>query len=234
MKNQYFGDLNDYRKYGLLRTLCLNGTIRILICWMLTPDDGTSDGRFTDYLGKPRRWRSYDPALYDSLQASLVGNQQRRVGVVEQENLVPSASYFSLLLRDDNREEYFDLLREESAGSTLIFFDPDNGMEVKSVPPGHRGSHKYLCWKEASSFFASGHSLLIYQHFPREKRESYITLLSQDFNSRMGATKLFSLQTSSVVYFLLPHPLHDEVLAGAIDSIKNVWGKEFTIRQHST
>jgi len=33
MKNQYFGDINDYRKYGLLRTLT-GGQIKTAVCWM--------------------------------------------------------------------------------------------------------------------------------------------------------------------------------------------------------
>jgi hypothetical protein len=41
MKNQYFGDINDYRKYGLLRMLHSTGDGRLLVAWMLTPDDGS-------------------------------------------------------------------------------------------------------------------------------------------------------------------------------------------------
>ena len=47
MKNQYFGDINDYRKYGLIRILSNSGIIRTGICWMLTPDDTRTDGKFT-------------------------------------------------------------------------------------------------------------------------------------------------------------------------------------------
>ena len=39
MKNQYFGDINDYRKYGLLRILTNGGEIKTAVCWMLTTDD---------------------------------------------------------------------------------------------------------------------------------------------------------------------------------------------------
>jgi hypothetical protein len=44
MKNQYFGDINDYRKYGLLRILQSTGNGRLLVAWMLTPDGGSRDG----------------------------------------------------------------------------------------------------------------------------------------------------------------------------------------------
>lgn len=63
MKNQYFGDVNDYRKYGLLRALTGQGALTTTVCWMLTPDDGRTDGRFTEYLAQPDRWRHYGGAL---------------------------------------------------------------------------------------------------------------------------------------------------------------------------
>lgn len=40
VKHQYVGDINDYRKYALLRALSAGGANRIGVCWMLTPDDG--------------------------------------------------------------------------------------------------------------------------------------------------------------------------------------------------
>ncbi len=44
MKNQYFGDVNDYLKYGLLRQLSNEGRFKICVCWMLTEPDGTTEG----------------------------------------------------------------------------------------------------------------------------------------------------------------------------------------------
>ena len=39
MKNQYFGDINDYRKYGLIRLLTGAGQLKTAVCWMLAPGD---------------------------------------------------------------------------------------------------------------------------------------------------------------------------------------------------
>ena len=43
MKNQYFGDIGDYGKYGLLRFLGERG-LSIAVNWYLTPDDVSNDG----------------------------------------------------------------------------------------------------------------------------------------------------------------------------------------------
>ena len=55
MKNQYFGDINDYRKYGLIRALQAEAQLRALVAWMLTPNDGRRDGGLRSYLREPGR-----------------------------------------------------------------------------------------------------------------------------------------------------------------------------------
>ncbi len=67
MKHKYFGDINDCRKYGLLRILAGGGKLKIGVCWMLTPDDGKRDGGFVGYLDQPDKWQGYDPELFDCL-----------------------------------------------------------------------------------------------------------------------------------------------------------------------
>ena len=61
MKNQYFGDVNDYRKYGLLRILSASGQAGVGVCWMLTPSDGRTDGQLLTYLDQPARYRNFAP-----------------------------------------------------------------------------------------------------------------------------------------------------------------------------
>ena len=39
VKDQYFGDVNDFRKYGLLRVLAGSDRLRLGVCWMLTARD---------------------------------------------------------------------------------------------------------------------------------------------------------------------------------------------------
>jgi hypothetical protein len=82
MKNQYFGDVNDYRKYGLLRAIIEASHLRVLVAWMLTPDDGSSDGKFVSYLEQPEKWSKYDPQLFQHIRSMLSGGQ-RRVSLID-------------------------------------------------------------------------------------------------------------------------------------------------------
>ena len=71
MKDQYFGDENDYHKYGLLRSIIRVGDFRTLAVWMLTPDDGSPDGRFIRYLEDPVKWSQFDPNLFDQFNTRI-------------------------------------------------------------------------------------------------------------------------------------------------------------------
>lgn len=82
MKDQYFGDVNDYLKYGILRELS-NGTAPLHVVWMLTPSDASRDGKFTEYLSERSTWRDYDPALFDFLKSEVVDRGRRAVKGIE-------------------------------------------------------------------------------------------------------------------------------------------------------
>ena len=83
LKNQYFGDVNDYRKYGLLRCFQRAGCPKLLVAWMLTGDDGGRDGSRRSYLESPGRWREYDSVLYTGLQNLLRGQRRPDVTLLE-------------------------------------------------------------------------------------------------------------------------------------------------------
>ena len=103
---------------------------------MLTPDDGGSDGRFRDYLGKPNKWRRFDPELYDGLSAVLDSGESPHVPLIEGTGLLPGATFHSEVVpdgrhgRDAWRRNLMKVVNETSAD--LVFFDPDNGIEVPS------------------------------------------------------------------------------------------------------
>jgi hypothetical protein len=101
LKNQYFGDINDYRKYGLLRALGFVTGLQVGICWTLTPDEGGSDGEFRRYLEEPSLWRKHDPELYDHLRKLLAPGMGRSVEHARCWELIPGATYYERLLSDD-------------------------------------------------------------------------------------------------------------------------------------
>jgi hypothetical protein len=169
--NQYFGDVNDYRKYGLLRILANEGHLKIGVCWMLTADDGRTDGKFTEYLSDVHRFRPYDPPLFDLIHKSIIPGQNRSVTLAQNANIVPGAKYYLESLTNSivDRSAYFKNMGEKLSTCNLFFFDPDNGIETKSIAKGRRNSEKYIYWDEIGETFQAGHSIRVYQHFRRKE-----------------------------------------------------------------
>jgi len=228
MKNQYFGDINDYRKYGLLRALADCGRTRIVVCWMLTEDDGGVDGNKTRYLSEPNRWRRFDPFLFDALRDAVLERNHRDVRVVEAQNLIPSAAYHTDIVTDHpmSRVTWFDHFLMSAKDSDLVFFDPDNGMEVKSKAKGNSDSRKYVYWDEIVATYNEGHSLLVYQHFPRRPREAFVQEVEQAILIKVGARAVHVFRTSHVAFFLVVRPEHLERLTPLAEAAKTKWRGE--------
>jgi hypothetical protein len=227
MKDQYFGDVNDFRKYGLLRSLAIPNRLHLGVCWMLTDSDGRTDGSQLAYLANPKKYRQNDPQLFEWLREAVY-NGERRVVRVEQGALLGSTCFQSEILTDCERErdEYFTKCAALFAHCDLVFFDPDNGIEVPSTLRGRRNSRKYLYWEELCSTLAAGPSVLIYQHFIREERSGFIGRMTQDIRQRTRAAAVFSFRTPNVLFLLAAQERHAAAFRGRIATIPSEWASD--------
>src|SRR5512133_1452096 len=214
MKNQYVGDVNDFAKYALLRVL--GQRLRLLVCWMLTPDDGSSDGRHLSYLCRPEHYERYDPDLFRKL-GGLIARGERSVMSIERERLVPGARFYSHILRDDlvERRRYFEGLGRPARGSDVVFFDPDNGLEIASVPIGRRNSAKYLYRHELAEAYERNLSAVVYQHFPRVDRDRFILNVAASTRDACPNATLLTARTGGVAYLCFVQPRHRVLFADA-------------------
>jgi hypothetical protein len=233
MKHQYFGDENDYRKYGLLRVLTQEGGLSLGIFWMLTQDDHRSDGRFTSYLNN-LTYRRHDPELFDALKRAMASGH-RHLSHVENEQILPGARFFDELVPDDtsSRRAVFQRALEQLSGVDLIFFDPDNGLEVPSKPRGRRDSCKFLFWDEVRAAYAAGHSLLIYQHFPREERSAFTRRMAFALGDQVGSSIVVSLSTTRVLFLLVPQEGPRPSILRGLDALADNWGGQIRIQHHA-
>ncbi len=229
MKDQYFGDINDYRKYGLLRLLSDFGSTPTTVCWMRTPSDGRRDGSSIAYLQDAPHWRAYDPELYDFLKACLFEQKRRAVGCAR--DILPGTLFVEEILSDDaaDRSAWFGLCASASRSSSLIFLDPDNGIEVASVPLGRKGSSRYLYWRELDQFWEAGKSILIYQHFPRVERSAFIRRMVDGIFDHIPASLCISFQTSRVLFVLLPQASMEASFDRRSAEVARRWAGQFTV-----
>lgn len=226
MKDQYFGDVNDFRKYGLLRLLTVPDHLRLGVCWMLTEPDGRTDGEFRAYLRQPQKYRHHDPELFDWLNEVVGQNQARHTALIENSSLLGQAVFHSAILTDyrHQRTDYFCQCAARLADCDLVFFDPDNGLEIKKTKPGRKDSCKFLLWDEVRRTFSAGPSVLIYQHFPRQKREEYTARLAAELRQRTSAAAVFSYRTPNVLFLLASQARHAAGFRRQLDAIRARWG----------
>jgi hypothetical protein len=145
MKNQYFGDKRDYFTYDVLERLAANvPDIRQLTClWMLTPPDTTGQGR-VPFVADPEL-----PELTAFFRSRLDSGDQNQTRVGEMRTYFEGRPFRFFSYRDDKedfglatRTEYFASIPDEALRRSVVFFDPDVGME-----PGS-GNEKHLRFAE--------------------------------------------------------------------------------------
>ena len=230
MKDQYFGDVNDYVKYGLLKC-CAESGWRVGVCWMLTRSDARSDGRKIAYLSDSRGWRDHDPTLFDNLQ-TIVNGRDRRVAVADAADIIPGARYFDDPVPDskDARSNWIERALKTLSAADLLFFDPDNGVEIPSIPKGRKDSSKYVFWDEVELGWKQGASLLIFQHFARqETRIEHVARLALEMEARAPGSTVTPLVTSNVLFLLASRPQHADRAAATLDLLKTRWGSRFRL-----
>ena len=205
MKNQYVGDINDYGKYIILKTLS-DVDLHLAVCWMLTPNDERGDGKKTSYLDV-YEYRKYSPLIYDALK-NIVRAGNRKVSAIQVAGMFPAKYYKQI----SGMSEY--------GGIDLLFFDPDNGFEVKTAARGKRGSSRYLFWDVVAQIYGEGHSLMVYQHFPRVNRLHFMNELTGKIKSYIGANLISHIYTGNVDFVIISQIKHQGKIETAIKKIQ--------------
>ena len=175
MQNKYVGDIGDYVKLAILRTVAPNHTLGV--AWWLHPDElQENNGRHTDYLNDPVKWRHYDPDLFDCL-VQIALSDGRSVGALEAIPLLSEAKFHKRPLLIDarpeerrrGRTEWFEDLKAELADCDTVFVDPDNGLEPGSFSAGSRAGGKSVGLAELKELDKPGRTLIVYHHQTRRK-----------------------------------------------------------------
>ncbi len=180
MKNQYFGDEHDFKKYLLLRSFMNNSHIPLLVAWHLTPDEkkdseNKNDGNKRAYLENENGTHSQvDPKLFKWLREN---HEKRDVKVLE--NALPNdfqlahhvaffgdivVAFFSDIVptKKDERKKWFAKLQQQTNNAKIIFTDPDNGIKFNS--DNRTDSEKYIYFEEIEALWKEDKSLIVYQH----------------------------------------------------------------------
>lgn len=222
MKNQYVGDVGDYTKLGILRKLEKTG-FSIGLNWYLTPDESQhsktkTDGKYTEFL--KCACDTPDTNLHCALKKIGLSNN-RSVAQIENAQLLKNSLYWNELLEAKNRDKWHSKALNKLSNQDVIFLDPDNGLEVKSIKPYSKNGNKYTTYQEVKDYYTQGSTVIVYNHRDRKSECEYLKRFYRfkDMEETKNA-KIFYLRASRYSvrdYLFLVQERHFSDLEKAID-----------------
>ncbi len=233
MKNQYFADLKDYYKYGILRGFVKQG-LNTSICWMLTQDTNNTEGLDLKYLDNPSEWKDYNPELFDKLNQVINIDKNRDINQVEKKQIVPSDLIFDKYFDYDQKETYFkDYLTELGTKNIdLIFFDPDTGIKPKNTS---KDLSEYIDSEDLNLFHEAGHSVIVIQFLRiiNEKNlKPKLNLLFNKIDTRNIFTLIPKTSMGKCIFFIIPQEKHKTEIEKACKDIESRWAPKITFSKY--
>ncbi len=136
MKNRFYGDVNDYIKYGILDILSKKYD-SIGINWYLTDDrhGKIGDGNIDRHIANEKDWKDFNSTIYGKLKNRLqLGHRDIKYCGIDK--VFNFKNEFTEQLPDNARQSDYEALRKEWHGRArihlakcdLVFFDPDIGV----------------------------------------------------------------------------------------------------------
>lgn len=160
----------------------------------------------------------------------MIEQDRRDVAIANKSALLARCFSHEPLLGDNAQERahYFASFWKRAEGFELVFFDPDNGLEVQSKPKGRKDSCKFLYWDELAETGRRGHSVLLYQHFGRKERMAFKAELARAIMERTGAGKVYAFATPHVVFFLIPSKERGEYFERKAGEVFATWAEQIS------
>ena len=212
---------------------------------MFQNEEHNADGRHIGYINS-EEFRNLEPNLHEVLR-TLVLNDRRSVLELIRSTIFASGtlhfterahnflgSQTSASSRMAIRRDWSDKARAILKGADIVFFDPDNGIETKSVPVTAPKAGKYIFWDDLKPYWANGQSLIIYHHANRTKLLSaQIGALQVEFERQLGPLSclvpMVFRRGSCRIFWIVGQPHHAEVLdRRASMMLTGGWGQHFS------
>lgn len=236
MQDRYAGDIGDFGKIALLRSLQMQG-LSIGVNWYRVEPINTekkADGTYKQEDGKyliPNKLRVCDELLAEKL-TKIAKSDHRSIMSLENCDFIPYAKYYSEPLAIVDRDKWHKKALDHLKNSDVVFVDPDNGMLVKSVGKKSVKSIKYVFYEEIADYIEQEQSVLIYNHRSRKQEDIYFHEIYEKLEKITGVSESKILKITfpkcSVRDFLAV-PVSDvhykKIHAAFSDMEQGIWGK---------
>ncbi|MFZ2074234.1 MAG: hypothetical protein WB986_00785 [Methanoregula sp.] len=210
MNVRYFGDTRDLFKFDLVRHIMksLPELAGFTFVPMLT---GTESGKYRKNSAKKDLEKAYRSGSAGSQNRDLREHLTRLQEIDDDLEYISAISeYFDkemILIAvpgrqrftNHDRDTYFRSVFDKFPKNSLICIDPDTGLG------GESPNSKHLLFSEVKTVYDrmdNGSILMIYQHFPRIKREEYVRRGCMQLEKRTGAYPAI-ITDNEIVFFML-------------------------------
>lgn len=228
MQNRYVGDTGDFAKYFLLKKLT-DQNLKLGVNWCLVKDEShNEDGKHIGYLSKNLSiFKDIDETLYTAL-GNIIEQDKRSVAIIESSEILQQSTVFysTPIPKGAHRFEWHAVSLKKFKNCDLIFYDPDNGLEVGSCGKLNDKAIKYTYLDELKIAFDLGKSIVVYQHTNRSKslRQQIKDRIDQ-VSACLGIDKdqinIASSSSGSSRFFIIVKQLkHEAAIEKALSIIK--------------
>jgi hypothetical protein len=121
----------------------------------------------------------------------------------------------------EGRNEYFDQICDSLLTKSLIFVDPDIGLEVTRTREKHV---KYSEVKNLYTRMGKKSILMIFQFIPHEKREAYFARIRKELRGQVGKSPLY-ISDNQIAFFFWTK---DEFLEKLLNGVISDYGKSYS------
>ena len=224
MKNQYFGDNKDLFTYDLIWQILQAGLVEhFTFIPMLTRNDDKGHGE------KYHR----DKAKVGKKNKELVGfldkcirdgkrNIEQLAGFFAQSEIEMTIYGKDRHFSHQQRREYFEQIGNELLSNSLIFVDPDIGLEVK------KSGEEHVLYAEVKNLYErmdKSSILMLYQYFPRVPRQQYLNMRMEELKEKVAGNWPVCIDDNEVVFFFLTR---DESLEHSLTHLISDYAEDYS------
>lgn len=205
MKTQYLGDVRDLFKYDLIQRILkevssLQGFTFISMLTKNDPKSGEGNKRDfdkakagtnnKDLMKSLKRYNKIDPNERDFTEVEKHFKSKGVKITIYKEN-----EFFER----KSREDYFKKIEKRLLSNSLIFVDPDIGLQIKN------STKKHLLYSEVKELYERMDEysiLMIFQYFPREDHTEYLSRRANELRELTEDLPIY-ISDNEIIFFLL-------------------------------
>ena len=229
MQNRYVADAGDFAKYLLLKMICKNN-LKLGVNWCLVENEShNNDGKHISYLEKEKSiFPAADPILFNQLK-QIINQSSRNISSIEQSGILPTKTLFfsDFIPLKTERINWHQKSLSVLSNSDIVFYDPDNGLEVKSRSFNSIYAPKYVFFQETRETWQTGKSIVIYQHTNRNgSLQNQVTYRINQLKNQLSISEdkisvVKSGHGTSRFYLIIKQDQHRENIDRNLEDLKD-------------